>query len=59
MKGAAGRGVNADDSGQAVFLAYMVVLKKTINVGLSGFLIVFTVIVKLLYATFNDSSNMR
>jgi hypothetical protein len=33
---------------QAVFLAYMVVLKKTANVGLAGFLIVFTAIVKLL-----------
>lgn len=33
---------------QAVFLAYMVVLKKSANVGLSAFLIVFTVIVKLM-----------
>ncbi|KJA17998.1 hypothetical protein HYPSUDRAFT_45721 [Hypholoma sublateritium FD-334 SS-4] len=33
---------------QAVFLAYMVVLKKSANVGLSAFLIVFTVIVKLI-----------
>ncbi|KAF8890016.1 hypothetical protein CPB84DRAFT_1816390 [Gymnopilus junonius] len=33
---------------QAVFLAYMVVLKKTVNVGLSAFLIVFTAIAKLL-----------
>ncbi|KIM43405.1 hypothetical protein M413DRAFT_69962 [Hebeloma cylindrosporum] len=33
---------------QAVFLAYMVVLKKTINVGLAAFLIVFTAVVKLL-----------
>ncbi|KAH9480428.1 CSC1-like protein [Psilocybe cubensis] len=33
---------------QAVFLAYMVVLKKSVNVGLAGFLIVFTVFVKLI-----------
>ncbi|KAF8158103.1 hypothetical protein B0H34DRAFT_441453 [Crassisporium funariophilum] len=33
---------------QAVFLAYMVVLKKSVNVGLSAFLIVVTVIVKLM-----------
>ncbi|KAJ3506561.1 hypothetical protein NLJ89_g6803 [Agrocybe chaxingu] len=33
---------------QAVFLAYMVVLKKSANVGLAGFLIVFTVLVKVI-----------
>ncbi|KAF8957250.1 hypothetical protein BDZ97DRAFT_1707127 [Flammula alnicola] len=33
---------------QAVFLAYMVVLKKSANVGLAAFLIVFTAIVKLI-----------
>ncbi|KAF9483352.1 hypothetical protein BDN70DRAFT_799820 [Pholiota conissans] len=33
---------------QTVFLAYMVVLKKSANVGLSAFLIIFTAIVKLL-----------
>ncbi|KAF5360772.1 hypothetical protein D9756_004691 [Leucocoprinus leucothites] len=33
---------------QSVFLAYMVVLKKSVNVGLSVFLIVFTVIVKVI-----------
>ena len=33
---------------QAIFLAYMVVLKKSANVGLSAFLIVFTVVVKLM-----------
>ncbi|PPQ91695.1 hypothetical protein CVT25_012908 [Psilocybe cyanescens] len=33
---------------QAVFLAYMVVLKKSVNVGLAGFLIVLTVFVKLI-----------
>lgn len=33
---------------QTVFMAYMVVLKKTVNVGLAAFLIVFTAIVKLL-----------
>ncbi|TFK40830.1 hypothetical protein BDQ12DRAFT_721445 [Crucibulum laeve] len=33
---------------QAVFLAYMVVLKKSANVGLAAFLIVFTVLIKLL-----------
>ncbi|KAG6907871.1 hypothetical protein DXG01_007035, partial [Tephrocybe rancida] len=34
--------------GQAVFLAYMVVLKKSVNVGLAAFLILFTAVVKLL-----------
>ncbi|KAF8073764.1 hypothetical protein FPV67DRAFT_764997 [Lyophyllum atratum] len=33
---------------QAVFLAYMVVLKKSVNVGLAAFLIVFTAVIKLL-----------
>jgi hypothetical protein len=33
---------------QAVFLAYMVVLKKNANVALAAFLIVFTVVIKLL-----------
>ncbi|KAJ6508720.1 hypothetical protein C8R45DRAFT_815696 [Mycena sanguinolenta] len=33
---------------QTVFMAYMIVLKKTVNVGLSAFLVVFTIIVKLL-----------
>ncbi|KAF9267346.1 hypothetical protein L218DRAFT_1060664 [Marasmius fiardii PR-910] len=32
---------------QSVFLAYMVVLKKEVNVGLAGFLIAFTAIVKI------------
>ncbi|KAJ3973244.1 hypothetical protein EV361DRAFT_78192 [Lentinula raphanica] len=32
---------------QAVFLAYMVVLKKSVNIGLSAFLVVFTVFVKI------------
>ncbi|KAL0069815.1 hypothetical protein AAF712_003085 [Marasmius tenuissimus] len=32
---------------QAVFLAYMVVLKKEVNVGLAGFLIAFTAVVKI------------
>ncbi|KAK1232809.1 hypothetical protein PQX77_004035 [Marasmius sp. AFHP31] len=32
---------------QAVFLAYMVVLKKEVNVGLSAFLIAFTAVVKI------------
>ncbi|TFK52586.1 hypothetical protein OE88DRAFT_1678721 [Heliocybe sulcata] len=32
---------------QAVFLAYMTVLKKHVNVGLAAFLIIFTVVVKL------------
>ncbi|EPQ54451.1 hypothetical protein GLOTRDRAFT_121604 [Gloeophyllum trabeum ATCC 11539] len=32
---------------QAVFMAYMTVLKKHVNIGLAAFLIVFTVIVKL------------
>ncbi|THV00838.1 DUF221-domain-containing protein [Dendrothele bispora CBS 962.96] len=34
---------------QAVFLAYMVVLKKSVNVGLAAFLIVFTVLVKIFF----------
>ncbi|PPR04094.1 hypothetical protein CVT24_010667 [Panaeolus cyanescens] len=34
---------------QAVFLAYMVVLKKTANVGLAAFLIVVTTITKLMF----------
>ncbi|KAF5369353.1 hypothetical protein D9758_002763 [Tetrapyrgos nigripes] len=34
---------------QAVFLAYMVVLKKSVNVGLAAFLIVFTVFVKIFF----------
>ncbi|KAJ7672754.1 hypothetical protein B0H17DRAFT_1170837 [Mycena rosella] len=33
---------------QTVFLAYMVVLKKTANVGAAAFLVVFTTIIKLL-----------
>ncbi|KAF9013241.1 hypothetical protein BDQ17DRAFT_1419404 [Cyathus striatus] len=33
---------------QAVFLVYMIVLKKSANVGLSAFLIVFTIAVKLI-----------
>ncbi|KAF5382774.1 hypothetical protein D9615_002912 [Tricholomella constricta] len=33
---------------QAVFLAYMVVLKKSVNVGLAAFLIVITSVIKLL-----------
>ncbi|KAJ3566033.1 hypothetical protein NP233_g7257 [Leucocoprinus birnbaumii] len=33
---------------QGVFLAYMVVLKKSVNVGLAAFLIVFTVVVKII-----------
>ena len=37
---------------KAVFLGYMVVLKKSPNVGLAAFLIVFTVIVKIMYVTF-------
>ncbi|KAF9077786.1 hypothetical protein BDP27DRAFT_1311677 [Rhodocollybia butyracea] len=32
---------------QTVFLAYMVVLKKSVNVGLSAFLMVFTIVVKI------------
>jgi len=37
---------------QAVFLAYMVVLKKKANVGISAFLIAFTAVVKVVYAAF-------
>jgi hypothetical protein len=37
---------------KAVFLGYMVVLKKSANVGLAAFLIIFTVIVKLMYVIF-------
>lgn len=37
---------------KAVFLGYMVVLKKSANVGLAAFLIVFTVLVKLMYVIF-------
>ncbi|KAJ7459911.1 hypothetical protein FB451DRAFT_1341703 [Mycena latifolia] len=33
---------------QTVFMAYMIVLKKTVNVGLAAFLVVFTTVVKLL-----------
>jgi hypothetical protein len=33
---------------QGVFLTYMVVLKKSVNVGLSAFLIAFTITVKLM-----------
>ncbi|KDR82888.1 hypothetical protein GALMADRAFT_134426 [Galerina marginata CBS 339.88] len=33
---------------QTVFMAYMVVLKKNVNVGLAAFLIVFTAIIKLI-----------
>ncbi|KAJ7761531.1 hypothetical protein DFH07DRAFT_815308 [Mycena maculata] len=33
---------------QTVFMVYMIVLKKTVNVGLAAFLIVFTTVVKLL-----------
>ncbi|KAH7915420.1 hypothetical protein BJ138DRAFT_1189738 [Hygrophoropsis aurantiaca] len=33
---------------QCVFLAYMVVLKKTVNVGLSAFLVIFTVFAKVI-----------
>ncbi|KAJ7366938.1 hypothetical protein DFH08DRAFT_835992 [Mycena albidolilacea] len=33
---------------QTVFMAYMIVLKKTVNVGLAAFLVVFTAAVKLL-----------
>ncbi|KAJ6559133.1 hypothetical protein DFH09DRAFT_1247926 [Mycena vulgaris] len=33
---------------QTVFMTYMIVLKKTVNVGLAAFLVVFTTVVKLL-----------
>jgi hypothetical protein len=33
---------------QAIFLAYMVVLRKSVNAGLAAFLIVFTVLVKVM-----------
>jgi hypothetical protein len=33
---------------QAVFLAYMVVLKKTVNVALAALLIAFTAVVKVM-----------
>jgi hypothetical protein len=36
---------------QAVFLAYMAVLGKDVNVGLAAFLIVFTLVVKFWYVT--------
>jgi hypothetical protein len=41
---------------QAIFLAYMVVLRKLVNVGLAAFLIVFTVIVKIMYGPFEIRS---
>jgi len=34
---------------QAIFLAYMVVLRKSVNAGMAAFLIVFTVLVKIMY----------
>ncbi|KAJ7095817.1 hypothetical protein B0H15DRAFT_827221 [Mycena belliarum] len=34
---------------QTVFMTYMIVLKKTVSVGLAAFLVVFTTIVKLLF----------
>ena len=37
---------------QAVFLAYMAVLKKSANVGLAAFLIAFTAVVKIVYVTY-------
>ncbi|KAG6890832.1 hypothetical protein C0995_003265 [Termitomyces sp. Mi166 len=39
---------NYENNGKAIFLAYMVVLKKSANVGLAAFLILFTAVVKLL-----------
>ena len=42
----------ANDPFKAVFLGYMVVLKKSAIVGLAAFLIVFTVLVKIMYVNF-------
>jgi hypothetical protein len=36
---------------QVVFMAYMIVLKKSVNVGLSAVLVVFTAIFKILYVS--------
>ena len=36
---------------QAIFLAYMVVLRKLVNAGLAASLIVFTVVMKIMYAS--------
>ena len=43
---------------QAVFLAYMAVLKKSANVGLAAFLIAFTAVVKIVYVIFIFSRSL-